>query len=357
MMDDTRLSAADVALIKTIYNPPRARRPWMLRDALPEGPSRFFSLGRWALVDALLACGVRAGDRVLVPGLICREVLASLSVVGASPLFYSMSRELSADLGPSDTASARAIIAVNYFGFPQDLTVFRDYCRRTGAALIEDNAHGMLSRDSEGQLLGGRGDAGIFSFRKTIAVPDGAALVLTRGRELPPAVRDAADQQPSPRYAMKQAFRRAAGRLDPGRVLQAIGVIRTLRKSITGDAVPVSPPDAEARIPVSPNPGPWVTRPIGVAEPELETARRRDLYDVARRIAEAAGAVSVFSRVPPNAVPYGFPFFASSAHAPRIAAEVRRHGFQLCQWPDLPFAVRPSAPEHYGQLMVLPFLW
>ena len=329
----------------------------MVKDALPEGASRYFSLGRWALVDALRACGVGPGDRVLVPGLICREVLASISVIGATPVFYPVSRQLCADLSAAGMGSPRAVIAVNYFGFPQDLTIFRQYCERTGAALIEDNAHGMLSRDSEGRLLGGRGDAGIFSFRKTIAVPDGAALVLTSGSELPPAVRDAPGGQRSPRYAIKQAFRRVAGRVDPGHVLEAIGVIRTLRRSITGDAVPVSPPDAETRIPVSRHPGPWVTRPIAVAEPELERRRRRGLYDVAYRIAEKAGAVAVFSRLPPNAVPYGLPFFAPPAHALRIAAEVRRHGFQLCQWPDLPSAVRPSAPEHYGHLMVLPFLW
>ena len=329
----------------------------MLKDALPEGACRYSSLGRWALVDALLACGVGAGDRVLVPGLICREVLASLSVVGATPVFYTVSRQLCADLSSAGTGAARAVLAVNYFGFPQDLTVFRQYCERTGAALIEDNAHGMLSRDSEGQLLGGRGDAGIFSFRKTIAVPDGAAVVLAGGRELAPPVREAPGRQPSPRYVIKQAFRRVAGCVDPGHVLEAIGFIRTLRRSITGDAVPVSPPDAETRIPVSRNPGPWVARPVSVAEPELEARRRRALYDLAYRIAVEAGAVAVFSRVPPNAVPYGLPFFSPPAQAMKIAAVVRRHGFQLCQWPDLPSVVRRSAPEHYGQLMVLPFLW
>lgn len=351
-----RLPAADAALVGTIYDPPRARRAWRLKDVLPEGPTRYYSLARWALVDALRACGVRAGDRVLVPGLICRDVLASISLLGATAAFYAVSRHLSPVLN-ADASPAKAILAVNYFGFPQDLAVFRQYSERTGAAVIEDNAHGFLSRDTDGRLLGSRADAAFFSFRKTIPLPHGSALVLHGNREMPHAADAAGVTSPGSRYRLKQAFRRVAGRIGPVRTMQAIGGVRHLRAMVTGEALPRSSPDAETRIPLGPSPCALISRTLAVAEPELESRRRRALYELAGRLLARSEAVPVFPHLPANVVPYGFPFFASPAQAPAIAADVGRCGLQLARWPELPSVVAPSAPEHYRQLMVLPFLW
>ena len=354
---DVKLSAADAALVSTIYNPPRARQPWRLNDVLPDSETRFYSLARWALVDALRACGVGSGDHVLVPGLICRELLASISLLGATAGFYPVSRQLSAEFSADGLSQAKAVIAVNYFGFPQDLKSFRSYCRRTGAALIEDNAHGLLSRDEDGKLLGSRADAGLFSFRKTIAVPDGGALVLGGERSMPPAADVPAVKGGGSRYRLKQAMRPFAGPLGPVRTLKTIRAGRLLRRLLTGEAVPHSPSDAETRIPMPSNPRALIGRGIGVADPEPEAWRRRTLYELAGRIVDQCGGVPVFPSRPANVVPYGFPIFATPAQASGIAAGVGRYGLQLSQWPDLPTAVAASAPDHYRHLMVLPFLW
>jgi hypothetical protein len=352
-----RLSASETALIATIYDPPRATRSWMLKDVLPAGATRYYSLARWALVDALRICGVGAGDNVLLPELICREVLAAVYVLGATTVFYPVSRQLSPSCSAEDMAEAKAILAVNYFGFPQELRVFREYCHRTGAALIEDNAHGFLSRDTNGELLGSRGDAGLFSFRKTIAVPDGSALVLNDDRTMLQASEVLAPSGVGVRYQVKQSFRRVVRHIGPVRTLGAIGAIRQLRQLCTGDAVPPGAADAETRIPIPPRPCALVGRPISVADPEPEAERRRALYGLAGQFAEQVGAVPVFPRLPANVVPYGFPMFVSPAQVPRVTAEVGRFGLQLSQWPDLPGAVAPSAQEHYRALIVLPFLW
>ena len=328
----------------------------MLKDVLPVGETRYYSLARWALVDALRACGVGRGDRVLVPGLICREVLASINLLGATVAFYPVSPRLDAGFVARDLVDARAVLAVNYFGFPQDLEIFREYCSRTGAALIEDNAHGLLSRDESGQLLGSRGDAGLFSVRKTIAVPDGAALVLKNGvlPQAPPATEAAGI--PS-RYRLKQAFRRVARVLGPVQTHSAIGVVREIRRGCTGHAVPVGASDAETRIPVGPGPSRLLSNRLTMADPALEAQRRRALYELAGRVVDTSVAVPVFSSLPPNVVPYGFPISVSPENVSAIAVQAGCAGFQLAPWPDLPAAVVHEAPEHYRRLMVLPFLW
>jgi hypothetical protein len=330
----------------------------MLNDVLPEGSTRYYSLARWALVDALRASDVGAGDRVLVPALICREVLASIHRLGATAAFYPVSPQLCAAFGAGVAGDAKAVLTVNYFGFPQPLDVFRHYCERTGAALIEDNAHGLFSRDEDGRLLGSRGDAAIFSFRKTIAVPSGGALVLNGSRRLPPASALSSDGSPGGgRYRLKQAVRRAAGRLRPVTVLRSIAAARRVRGLLTGHALPLSPPDAETRIPVAANPPALIERPLAIAEPALEADRRRALYALAGRIVAAIGARPVFPDLPPHVVPYGFPILASPAQAPGITAYLARHGLPLAHWPDLPSATTSSAAEHYRQLLVVPFLW
>jgi hypothetical protein len=347
------LSEAEAALVSSIYDPPRTRHGWMLRDVLPPGPTRHYSLARWALVDALRVCGVGRGDRVLVPGLVCREVLASLHAIGAVAAFYRVSRQLTVGVAGDVGRSAKAALAVNYFGFPQRLDVFTE----AGSAVIEDNAHGFLSCDEAGRLLGSRGDVGIFSFRKTIAVADGGALVVNGARQLPSGPEMVPIDRLDVRYRAKQALRRVGGRCGPVRARQAIERVRRLRRAITGSALPSSSLDAEERIPLPPNPSSSLGRPITVADPAAERDRRRRLYDLAGQLVAKVGGVPVFPDLPPHVVPSGFPVFAAGDQAEEIAGRLADDGLLLTRWPDLPVDIACDAPDHYRQLMVVPFLW
>jgi dTDP-4-amino-4,6-dideoxygalactose transaminase len=138
--------------------------------------TRFFSLGRHALVEAFRLGGISAGDKVLLPDFICRDVLASLGAVGAIAVWYPIDATLRPLTNEKEWPDAKVVVAVNYFGFPQPLDCFRSYVARTHALLIEDNAHGFLSRDEEARWLGTRTPLGIFSLRKTLPFADGAML-------------------------------------------------------------------------------------------------------------------------------------------------------------------------------------
>ena len=121
---------------------------------------------------------VKKGDKILLPSFICRDVLSSINVLEAEAIFYDVDSKLEPLKSLKYLPESKAIISVNYFGFPQDLTPFNNYCNRTGSVLIEDNAHGLFSRDKNGHFLGARGDIGIFSLRKTLPLLNGAALVV-----------------------------------------------------------------------------------------------------------------------------------------------------------------------------------
>lgn len=103
---------------------------------------RYFSLGRHALRAGFSALGVGKGDLVLMPAFICRDLLAAVHAVQAEVLFYPVDEHLVPHSLPVDDR-VKAVLSVNYFGFPQALDLLRDYCTNSGAALIEDNAHGF----------------------------------------------------------------------------------------------------------------------------------------------------------------------------------------------------------------------
>ena len=93
--------------------------------------------------------------------------------------WYRLNKELR-PVNLSETHACRAILAIHYFGFPQNLRPFKKYCENTGAILIEDAAHSFLSRDENGKELGHESDFCLFSFRKTLFIPNGAGLKVSK---------------------------------------------------------------------------------------------------------------------------------------------------------------------------------
>ena len=80
----------------------------------------YYAYARHALVTALRMARVQSGDNVLLPSFICRDVLASLKAINATPVFYEIDVGLQVS-SQSKLPPAKALLAVNYFGFPADL--------------------------------------------------------------------------------------------------------------------------------------------------------------------------------------------------------------------------------------------
>lgn len=136
---------------------------------------------RVALWLGLEAIGLQPGDRVLVPVYACGSELDVLVARGLTLDFYPIREDLSVDLDALRsivTADTRALFVVHYFGFSQPLQELDEFIRQHGLLLIEDNAHGLFSRDPRGTPLGSIGDFAIFSLYKSVPVPDGGVLVL-----------------------------------------------------------------------------------------------------------------------------------------------------------------------------------
>jgi hypothetical protein len=322
------------------------------------GAFRLFSLGRHALVEALRAAGLKAGDKVLLPEFICRDVLASLHAVDADVAWYPVAENLEPASSPESWPQARAILAVNYFGFPQPLPPFRAYASRTGAVLIEDNAHGFLSCDEDGRWLGMRGDAGIFSIRKSLPLADGAALVVSNqaiAGSLAEPVR-LAGRGYNPQTTRKARLRAIplAGIAAANASTSAVRLARWLR---SGHAIPLSDENAEREIPYPPAAHSELMSNLASLDVDGEIERRRRLYLEAETKARCFSIAPIFSSLPPSVTPYGFPFWApSDTTLKQMRSWAKRRGLELISWPDLPHAIEQRPAAWHRRLRLVNFL-
>ena len=318
---------------------------------------RYFSMGRHALSAGLTALGVGAGHSVLMPAFICRDLLAAVHSVGAEALFYPVNERLAPDALPVD-ASVKVVIAVNYFGFPQALDLFREYCVINGATLVEDNAHGFLSRDERGVLLGTRGDLGLFSLRKTFYWPDGAVLLVNRnisGCQLPPALPCSKDLV-SINFTVKRTLA-CIQNITGVRVRSASEkLIRSIRKVRTANELPSSLDQAEYEMPGHPAIHCKSLQMLGKVDSTGEVCRRRALYFKFHKELAHIGIEPLFDDLPQGVSPYGYPFRTDAVRAMAVTDYARHLGFDCSRWPDLPAAIADHAPDFYRNVWWINFL-
>lgn len=353
------LSSNEQACLRSVYAPPLAPTQWNLAQLAGHDCLRYFAYGRHALIAALHVAGVTAGDVVLMPGFICRELLSAIHSIGARIEYYPVDAALGLANDPAALPAAKVIVAVDYFGFAQNLAPFHEYCMRTGALLIEDNAHGLFSRDSGRNVLGTRGDLGIFSIRKTLTTPDGAAMIVNNtayAAKLPPQI-PFSYLAPASTFRGKQRLRKLARLLGPSPARMATTLTRLYRRLRTGHAIPPSSPHSETQLPGTGTPSAILRDVMRNTNVDAEIARRRDLYHLLPSLLDPRTFPPLFPHLPPDTVPYGYPFIANPDSAVSAGKLLSRHGLECIPWPVLPDAILASAPAHYRSVWMVSFLW
>ena len=326
----------------------------LLRDYTTHSITRY-AFARHALVEALGRSSVVADSRVLVPEFICRDVLASIHARGASVSFYEVNESLD-PVNLESAPRAQAVLAVNYFGFPQDLSPYREYCANHDARLIEDNAHGLFSRDHTGALLGTRGDYGILSMRKTFHVSTGAALIAPAGdspAHATPCDRHADSSLDWFRFVLSRGERKTGLPLMPA----MRSVIRGCRRLAGKPALSLSSAREEHELPTQQIIGCASNRLLNRQSPDREASRRRQLFNqIAPEISAIDGVAVLHHQLADGVVPYGVPFRAAPRAAERVEKIARRYHVSTMTWPALPESVLEKAPDHYRNIWLVNFI-
>src|SRR5438067_2864528 len=145
--------------------------------------------GTDALILALRACGVQAGDEVLLPASTFVATGSAVSALGAAPVFADVRPE-TYDLDPSElerrvTPRTRAIIAVHLYGLAADMDPIVAFAKSRKLPLIEDCAQ-AIGAVYKGRRVGSFGDAACLSFypTKNLGAYGDAGMVVTNSREL-----------------------------------------------------------------------------------------------------------------------------------------------------------------------------
>ena len=135
-------------------------------------PTLVFCNGQMALMTMLRAAGVEGGE-VIVPSFTFAATPHAVRWCGAEPIFADIAANGSLCLDPDDverkiTPNTVAIVGVDAYGIACDYARLTDIGRRNGLKVLFDSAPSFGARVG-GSLVGGFGDAQIFSFHATKA--------------------------------------------------------------------------------------------------------------------------------------------------------------------------------------------
>ena len=144
--------------------------------------------GTSALVLALKAGGIEAGDEVIVPAVTFVASGTAVILANAVPIFVDIDPEtyqISPDATETSiTNKTKAIMPVHYGGYPADMDRIMEIAKKHDLVVVEDcaEAHGSEWR---GKRVGSIGDLGCFSFQmgKPLTCGEGG-IVVTNDEEL-----------------------------------------------------------------------------------------------------------------------------------------------------------------------------
>src|SRR5260370_4751380 len=150
--------------------------------------------GTDALILALRAWGVQAGDEVLLPPFTFVATGSAVSALGAKTVFADIRPE-TYNLDPAElerrvTLRTRAIVLVHLYGLPADMDPILAFAKARNLPVIEDNAQ-AIGASYKGRRTGSFGDTACLSFypTKNLGAYGDAGMVVTNSAQLSARIR------------------------------------------------------------------------------------------------------------------------------------------------------------------------
>ena len=310
-----------------------------LRKEHPLSPEKvtLFSHARHAISQYITERDL-AGGPFYVPSYICAQALTPLESFGQDIRYYPVNEDLEPDwdwLGKEPALEHGSLLLVHYFGFPNAIDQAQRFCRERNLALIEDCAHSFLTK-WRGRTIGTFGEAGVYSYRKLLPLPDGAGLIQNEppGAVSPPSV-NGRSPHPTPRTVLKKLVKHGLCKVGvPMRIWDRYSGRNGADTEGIEDGGPQRPLQMSA-----------VSRKImHVLEPSFQEVieRRRENYGhLARSFLEFPEATLWQPELPEGVCPYLFPFLVPDRD--EVLRRFRSRGVRAQPWPNLPREV--SAAE------------
>jgi len=161
--------------------------------------------GTDALILALRACNVYAGDEVLIPTLTFIATGSAVSALGAKPVFADVDRATLnldvADVRRRITPKTKAIIAVHLHGLAADMDPLSEIARERNIAIIEDNAQ-AIGATYKGRRTGSLSDIACISFypTKNLGAAGDGGMIVTNSPKVDARIRTLRNHGQTSRY-------------------------------------------------------------------------------------------------------------------------------------------------------------
>ena len=145
--------------------------------------------GTDALLLALRACGIKAGDEVITTPFTFIATAEVIALLNAIPVFVDICPDTfnlnCAQITKKITSKTKAIIPVHLFGHPVDMAPLMEIAQKHKLKVIEDCAQAFGAK-YHSQKVGTIGDVGCFSFfpSKNLAGYGDGGMVITRNEEI-----------------------------------------------------------------------------------------------------------------------------------------------------------------------------
>ncbi|WP_320668277.1 DegT/DnrJ/EryC1/StrS family aminotransferase [Prochlorococcus sp. MIT 1307] len=153
--------------------------------------------GTDALVLALRALDIGAGDEVITSSFSFFATAEAISAVGAKPIFVEIDpRDYLIDLSQIEkviNSATKAILPVHLFGCPVDMEQLMALAMKNGLKVIEDCAQACGAK-WQGRSVGSWGDIGCFSFfpTKNLGAAGDGGCISTQDGQLAQRIRELA---------------------------------------------------------------------------------------------------------------------------------------------------------------------
>ncbi len=152
-----------------------------MAEKIGAGYCHLCSSGTAALSVALAACGIGAGDEVIVPPFTFVATIEAVMSAGAVPVFADIDETLCLDSGSLEkvlTPRTKAVLVVHMCGAMAEIDRIKAFCDQKGLLLMEDACQ-ALGGTFQGKCLGTFGKVGCFSFDpvKTVTCGEGGAII------------------------------------------------------------------------------------------------------------------------------------------------------------------------------------
>jgi dTDP-4-amino-4,6-dideoxygalactose transaminase len=161
--------------------------------------------GTDALLLALRACGIEAGDEVITTPFTFIATAEVIAILRAKPVFVDIRPDtFNLDcnkIADKITAKTKAIIPVHLFGHPADMTPIMETARKHNLKVIEDCAQAFGAK-YDGNKVGTIGDVGCFSFfpSKNLAGYGDGGMIITKSEEIAKQIKILRNHGSSKRY-------------------------------------------------------------------------------------------------------------------------------------------------------------